>query len=167
MTQFFQHRFDRVEDYLHHRPPYLLVETIESLDERQIVTAATIREDAFYISGHFPGAPILPGAMMQEMTTQSAGILIAACYNPMQSFDTHDPFHNEFALGVLVRVKDARYRGFVRPGERVTVTVQLREIVSNMFEFAGKVQTGDARTVMRNVFQLTNIPSATLRGSHL
>ena len=165
MTKFFQHRFDGVEDYLHHRPPYLLVDTIESIEEQQIVTASTIRQDAFYITGHFPGAPILPGAMMQEMTTQSAGILIAARYNPMESFDTHDPFHNEFALGVLVRVKDARYRGFVRPGDRVTVTVRLREIVSNMFEFAGTVRTDEAQTVMRNVFQLTNIPSKTLRGA--
>ena len=161
---FFQHRFDRVEDYLHHRPPYLLVEQIESLEPERVVTSSVVREDAFYITGHFPGAPILPGAMMQEMTTQSAGILIAAYYNPMETFDTHDPFHNEFALGVLVRVKDARYRGFVRPGDRVTVTVQLKEIVSNMFEFAARVQTRDEQTVMRNVFQLTNIPSATLRG---
>jgi len=164
MAKFFQHRFDHVEDYLHHRPPYLLVDGIESLDDQQIVTSSTVREDAFYITGHFPGAAILPGAMMQEMSTQSAGILIAARYNPMESFDTHDPYHNEFALGVLVRVKDARYRGFVRPGDRVTVTVQLREIVSNMFEFAAKVQTHGDQTVMRNVFQLTNIPSATLRG---
>ncbi|MEM0925491.1 MAG: hypothetical protein AAGJ83_05595, partial [Planctomycetota bacterium] len=77
-----QHRFDSVEDYLHHRPPYLMVDRIVSIESRTITTGLTVRDDAFYITGHFPGAPILPGAMMQEMSTQSAGILIAACYNP-------------------------------------------------------------------------------------
>jgi 3-hydroxyacyl-[acyl-carrier-protein] dehydratase len=159
----FHHDFDRVEDYLHHRPPYLLVDAIESLDATAVVTRTEIAPDAFYVTGHFPGAPILPGAMMQEMTTQSAGILIAARYNPMESFDTHDPLHNEFALGVLVRVKDARYRGFARPGDVVRIRVELREIVSNMFEFSGRITVGQ-RAIMRNVFQLTNLKSATLRG---
>lgn len=161
---YYQHRFDRVEDYLHHRPPYLLVDEIRSVDEHRVVTRMTVKPDAFYVTGHFPGAPVFPGAMMQELTTQSAGILIAASYNPMASFDTHDPMHNEYALGVLVRVKDARYRGFVRPGDRLTATVTLKEIVSNLFEFAAQVQLDDGQTVTRNAFQLMNIPSQTLRG---
>lgn len=159
--QYFQHHFDRVEDYLHHRPPYLMVDEIRSIEQATIVTAATVQSDAFFISGHFPGAPILPGAMMQEMSTQSAGVLIAAKYNPMESFNTHDPFYNDYALGVLVRVKNARYRGFARPGDQLQITVDLREIVGNVFEFAGRITRGED-TIMRNTFQLTNIPSKTL-----
>lgn len=140
-----------------------MVDEIESIEQSAIVTTATVDSDWFFFAGHFPGAPILPGAMMQEMVTQSAGVLIAAKYNPMESFDTHDPFFNEYALGVLVRVKNARYRGFARPGDRLQITVQLNEIVGNVFEFNGRITLRD-NTIMRNTFQLTNIPSKTLRG---
>ena len=157
-----QHHFDRVEDYLHHRPPYLLVDSIESVDDDKIVTQTTVDDSAFFITGHFRGAPVLPGAMMQEMSTQSAGILIAARYNPMKSFDTHDPLHNPYALGVLVKVKHARFRGFARPGDALRTTVRLEELVANVFEFAAEIALGD-QTIMKNKFQLTNIPSESLR----
>jgi 3-hydroxyacyl-[acyl-carrier-protein] dehydratase len=158
-----QYHFDRVEDYLHHRPPYLLIDEIRSIEDERVVTETTLRGDAFFLTGHFPGAPILPGAMMQEMTTQSAGILIAARYNPMESFHTHDPFFNQYALGVLVKVKRARYRGFARPGDVLRIESSLVETVGDIFEFAGKIIV-DGKTITDNRFQLTNIPSSVLRG---
>ena len=159
----YQHQFDRVEDYLHHREPYLLIKEIVSVDDQQVVTSASISGDEFFIAGHFPGAPILPGAMMQEMTTQSAGILIAARYNPMEEYNTHDPFFNEYALGVLVKVKHARYRGFARPGDSLAVNVRLEERIGDVFDFACSIEV-DGRKIMQNRFQLTNMLSATLQG---
>ncbi|MEM8677850.1 MAG: hypothetical protein AAGF97_00715 [Planctomycetota bacterium] len=161
---YYQHQFDHVEDYLHHRKPYLLIEQICELDDQRIVTAATVQETQPHIRGHFPGAPILPGAMMQEMTTQTAGILIAARYNPMESFDTHDPFFNEYALGVLVQVKRARYRQFARPGDPLKITVQLESHLDHYFEFRGDISVG-SRSIMQNRFQLANIPSKVLQGA--
>lgn len=160
---FYQHEFDTIEDYLHHRPPYLLVERIVSITPTEIVTEKTLTGQEFFLPGHFPGAPILPGAMMQELTTQSAGILIAAKYNPMQQFNTSDPLFNEYALGVLVKVKHARYKGFARPGDQLTVKVILNEHASNLFDFAASVSVDD-RTIMQNSFQLANIESKVLVG---
>ena len=161
--QTFQHEFDRIEGYLHHRSPYLLIDRLVSVDDQQVVTEKTISGDEFFIEGHFPGAPIFPGAMMQEMSTQSAGILIAARFNPMQEYNTEDPFFNEYALGVLVKVKSARFRGFARPGDLLQVTVNLEERVGSVFDFRGKITAG-GKTIMQNCFQLTNIPSKTLQG---
>lgn len=161
--KYHEHQFDRVEDYLHHRPPYLMVDSISSIEPKQIVTQTTVREDAFFVAGHFPGAPILPGAMMQEMSTQSAGILIAARYNPMEQFNTHDPFFNEFALGVLVKVKQARFRGFARPGDQLTTTVRLQEIVGSVFEFKAQIECAE-KVIMKNSFQLSNVLSKLLQG---
>ena len=161
--QTFQHKFDRIEGYLHHRSPYLLIDCLVSVDDQQVVTEKTISGDEFFIEGHFPGAPILPGAMMQEMSTQSAGILIAARFNPMQEYNTDDPFFNEYALGVLVKVKSARFRGFARPGDLLRATVKLEERVGSVFDFRGTICVGE-KTIMQNCFQLTNIPSKTLQG---
>ena len=160
---YFHHNFENVEQYLHHRKPYLLIDKVVSVDEQSVVTSAKITGDEFFIEGHFPGAPILPGAMMQEMSTQSAGIMIAARYNPMEEFNTEDPFFNEFALGVLVKVKNARFRGFARPGDQLEITVTLEEKVGEVFDFRGKIEVA-GKKIMQNAFQLTNIPSKTLQG---
>lgn len=160
----YQHRFEKVEDYLHHRPPYLFIEDIVSIQPNLIQTRSTVREDQSFINGHFPGAPILPGALMQEMTTQTAGILIAAEYNPMREYNTHDPFFNKYALGVLVRVRHARYRGFARPGDELLIEVELESQLGSLFEFKGAISVQD-KTIMQNRFQLANIPSATLQSA--
>lgn len=162
-TNYYPQRFDNVEGYLHHRKPYLLIEEIVSVEPQAIRTRSTISEDAFFIQGHFPGAPILPGAMMQEMSTQSAGILIASHYNPMPEYNTEDPFFNKYAIGVLVKIKQAKYRGFARPGNTLDITVKLDETVGQLFDFSCTIQVAE-KTIMRNKFQLANILSTTLQG---
>jgi 3-hydroxyacyl-[acyl-carrier-protein] dehydratase len=163
MSSLFQHNFPNVEDYLHHRAPYLLVSAIERLESEAIETSTLITGDEFFMGGHFPGASIVPGAMMQEMTTQTAGILIAARFNPMQEFNTHDPFFNEYALGVLMRVRGARFRGIARPGDTLQTHVELVDQLGDVFEFKARMTLND-KLVMSNSFQLANIPSATLQG---
>lgn len=160
----YQHQFDRIEDYLHHRAPYLLIKEIVSIEDHEVETSSSIDGEEFFIAGHFPGAPILPGAMMQEMTTQSAGILLAAKHNPMEEYNTEDPFFNEYALGVLVKVKQARFRGFARPGDKLQIKVRLTEQIGQLFDFSATVAVGDS-TIMRNSFQLTNILSSNLQGT--
>ncbi len=162
--QYFQHEFASPEGYLHHRSPYLMVDRIVSVSDQCVVTEKNLSGDEFFIAGHFPGAPILPGAMMQEISTQSAGVLIAARYNPMKEHNTEDPFCNEFALGVLVKLKGAKFRGFARPGDLLTATVTLEEKVGQLFDFRGEI-TANGKTIMQNYFQLTNIPSKTLQGT--
>ncbi len=163
MTAIFQHNFENVEDYLHHRSPYLMVDEIHQIERRRIQTSTGITGEEHYISGHFPGASVVPGAMLQEMTTQSAGILLAARFNPMESFNTHDPHFNEYALGVLIRVKGARFRGFARPGDTLHTHVELADQLGDVFEFHGRITLQD-KVIMSNSFQLANIPSATLQG---
>ena len=119
--------------------------------------------EEYFLKGHFPGAPIFPGAMMQELATQSAGILIAARHNPMEIYNTHDPHFNKYALGVLVRVKQARYKGFARPGDRLRVEVKLNEMIGGIFDFSARI-TVDNKLITKNQFQLTNVLSSILSG---
>ncbi len=164
MPHVYHHDFSKVEDYLHHRPPYLLVGSIESIGDREIATCTHISGAEYFLAGHFPGTAVVPGAMLQEMTTQSAGILLAARFNPMPEFNTHDPFFNRYALGVLVRVKGARFRGFARPNDSLHTHVELVDQVGDVFEFKGRILLDD-KPIMTNSFQLANILSKTLQGN--
>jgi 3-hydroxyacyl-[acyl-carrier-protein] dehydratase len=164
IMKYYQHHFEDVKKYLHHRPPYLLVDRVLSVSPQEVKTEKTVTGEEGFMQGHFPGAPIFPGAMMHELTTQSAGILIASHYNPMEEFDTEDPFFNEYALGVLVKTKHARYKGFARPGDELITTVSLNDQVSEVFDFSAVVKV-DGKTIMKNGFQLMNIKSAALQGT--
>ena len=84
-------------------------------------------------------------------------------YNPMEDYDTSDPDHNEYALGVLVKVNKSRFRGFARPGQCLEARVTLRERVDALFDFTGTV-SADGKTIMQNQFQLTNLRSSVLTG---
>ena len=60
--QYYKHDLHSVEDYLHHRPPYLLVDRIVSLTEDEALTEKVVSGDEFFLQGHFPGAAVFPGA---------------------------------------------------------------------------------------------------------
>ena len=134
-----------------------------AIGDDELETEKVITGEEFFLPGHFPGVSIFPGAMMQELTTQSAGILIAARFNPMETYNTHDPAFNPYALGVLARVKGSRYSGFARPGDTLRTHVKLNEIVGNLFDFSATIRVGD-RVIMRNAFRLTNVPTSVLFG---
>ena len=158
MSADYHHNFDRVEDYLHHRTPYLLIDRVISVDSESVVTEKTISGDEYFLPGHFPGVAIFPGAMMQEMSTQSGGVLIAARHNPMEQYNTHDPKFNPYALGVLVRVSRAKYLGFARPGDVLQAKVILENRFESVFDFSATISAGD-KVIMKNQFRLANIPT--------
>lgn len=159
--QYYKHQFNEVEDYLHHRAPYLLVDRIISITEDAVQTEKVITGKEFFVQGHFPGAAIFPGAMMQELSTQSAGILIAANFNPMAEFNTHDPHFNKYALGVLVRVKNAKFKGFAKPGDTLLTEVSLNENTANFFDFRATIRI-EEKIIMQNSFRLANVDSELL-----
>ncbi len=161
--QYYKHDLRSVEDYLHHRPPYLLVDRIVSLTEDEALTEKVVSGDEFFLQGHFPGAAVFPGAMLQEFTTQTAGILIAANYNPMPQYNTHDPHFNSLALGVLIQVKNAKFRRFAKPGDVLCAHVVLRDHTESVFDFQAEI-TGDGQEIMRNEFRLANVESKLLLG---
>jgi len=140
-----------------------MVGSIQLIGERSIETSTHLTGDEYFLAGHFPGPPIVPGAMLEEMTTQSAGILLAARFNPMEEFNTHDPFFNKYARGVLVKLKGARFRGCARPGDNVHTHVEVTDQVGEIFEFKGRSLL-KSKSIMTNSFQLANILSTTLQG---
>ncbi|MCF8058298.1 MAG: hypothetical protein K9K67_03320 [Bacteriovoracaceae bacterium] len=153
-----------IEKDLYHRAPYLLLDEIMNLSDTLLVAKKALIGDEFFFKGHFPNAPILPGALMQEMTTQAAGVLIARKYNPMgESYDTENFDPERPALGVLSRIKDAKFKSFARPGDILTIEVELIEKLENAFEFKGVIKKEKgSEVIMKNHFLLTNISSSLL-----
>src|SRR5580765_195608 len=89
---------------------FLLIDRIVELrlDDHTIRTEATVPTSSTIFEGHFPGHPIMPGVLLIESMAQTSGWLLIA----LMKFERM-PF--------LAAVKEAKMRGFVTPGEVLTV----------------------------------------------
>ncbi len=69
-----------IKKIIPHRPPMLLISTVEELEEeKRIVTTWTIEKDREIFQGHFPDEPVLPGVYSVECVAQTADILLLSC----------------------------------------------------------------------------------------
>jgi 3-hydroxyacyl-[acyl-carrier-protein] dehydratase len=76
--------------------------------EKTITVEAQVPQTSTVFEGHFPGYPIMPGVLLIESMAQTSGWLLVG----LMKFERM-PF--------LAAVKEAKMRGFVAPGELLTV----------------------------------------------
>ncbi len=102
---------EELKQIMPHREPMLLV------DEAMVIAAGisegryTVRGDEYFLQGHFPGNPMVPGVILCEMAAQSAVVLFAEVV--------------EGKTPVFTGIKDVKFRRSVRPGDTVTFTCRL------------------------------------------
>src|ERR1700739_3342660 len=93
---------------------FQLIDRILGLDleAKTITVEAQVPKQSTIFEGHFPGYPIMPGVLLIESMAQTSGWLLLALFK----FERM-PF--------LAAVKEAKMRGFVSPGELLTVEASL------------------------------------------
>lgn len=151
-----------IKKRLHHRSPYLLIDEVIEHSKTKLHAKKTPRLSEYYLVGHFPGAPVVPGAMLQEMTTEAAGLLIAEYYSPVDDYDSE--VTEGFALGVLRSIHNAKFKSFARPDDELNIYVELLENIENAFRFKATIIKNVGDKIMSNEFTLVNISDVKLRG---
>ena len=98
---------------------FQLIDRIVDLNigEKTITVEAQVPEHNSIFEGHFPGFPIMPGVLLTEAMAQSAGWLLLG----LMKFERM-PF--------LAMIKEAKMRGFVSPGELLTIEAKARVLPS-------------------------------------
>src|ERR1700689_2864885 len=99
------------------------------LDERTITAEAQVPTHSTIFEGHFPGYPIMPGVLLIEAMAQTSGWLLLA----LMKFERM-PF--------LAAVKEAKMRGFVAPGELLTIDASLVHDGSGYSITEAKIKVG-------------------------
>jgi 3-hydroxyacyl-[acyl-carrier-protein] dehydratase len=120
--------------------------------EKTITVEAQVPKQSTIFEGHFPGYPIMPGVLLIESMAQTSGWLLVA----LMKFERM-PF--------LAAVKEAKMRGFVAPGEKLTIEASLVHEGSGYAITDAKIRVdGKLRSNSTLTFSHVPFPNPDLRG---
>ena len=137
-----------IEAILPHREPFLLLDEVTELDPgARVVARKLVREDEWYLGGHFPGNPIMPGVLMVEAMAQCGAVAVLS------------EEANRGKLALFAGIDDVRFKRLVRPGDEL-------ELVCELERLRGPVGRGKARASVDGelavrgtlLFALTDMP---------
>lgn len=96
-----------IMEFLPHREPMLLVDHME-MDENNVVHARyTVTGDEFFLKGHFPGYPIVPGVILCEIMGQCCSLLVKE--------------HLAGKIPFYAGLDKIRFKRQVRPGDTIEI----------------------------------------------
>lgn len=108
------------------------IDAVVYLDREQHVIAGykDVRDDEFWVRGHMPGFPLMPGVLMCEASAQLVSYYVALAGLKLSDF---------IAFGGMEKV---RFRGMVRPGDRFVLIgkaerMNRRQTIFNVQGFVG------------------------------
>ncbi|MDR2085367.1 MAG: 3-hydroxyacyl-ACP dehydratase FabZ [Bacteroidales bacterium] len=103
---------EEIKTYIPHREPMLLVDNV--VIENGIATANYyVTGEEFFLKGHFPGNPVVPGVILCEIMAQSCCLLIG----------DHLIGRTPFYAGI----DKVRFKRQVKPGDNVVITARITD----------------------------------------
>ena len=119
-----------IQDLLPHREPMLLIEELINIKKLQSATAiVNVKKDSFFVQGHFPGEPVMPGVLIVYAFGVAASVLRAAGI---------DKKTYENKLVFLMTVDKARFRNPVIPDCRLELNIEAIRSHGRVWKYKGE-----------------------------
>ncbi len=138
---------DEIKKLIPHRPPFLFVDKILEVSEEGAKTSLSVKNDMPFFEGHYPGNPIMPGVLLSESVFQTGAIYLS------KQVIGSDELTSDEVTPVLSRIRDARFKRMVKPGDELVISVFMVDKVGQFFNLRGEISNGE-KTVMTVSFAL-------------
>ena len=121
---------EEIIDLLPHREPMLLIDEIYDIKKLHSATAVVnVKRDSFFVQGHFPGQPVMPGVLIVESFGQAAAALTA---------HGMDKSTYENKLVFLMGVEKARFRNPVIPDCKLELNIEAIRSHGRVWKYKGE-----------------------------
>ena len=121
---------EQITKLLPHREPMLLIDELHDIEKLLSATAiVNVRKDSFFVQGHFPDNPVMPGVLIVEAFGQAAAALTAHGL---------DKKTYENKLVFLMGVEKARFRNPVIPNCKLELKIQAIRTHGRVWKYKGE-----------------------------
>jgi 3-hydroxyacyl-[acyl-carrier-protein] dehydratase len=119
-----------IEAILPHREPFLLIdEVLELVPGERVVARKRVRDDEWYLRGHFPGRPVMPGVLIVEAMAQTGAVAVLS------------EEENRGRIALFAGIDDTRFKRIVEPGDELELECTLEQV-------RGPIGKGKARATV-------------------
>ncbi len=119
-----------IEAILPHREPFLLIDEVLELEPgERVVARKQVREDEWYLRGHFPGRPVMPGVLIVEAMAQTGAVAVLS------------EEENRGRIALFAGIDDTRFKRIVEPGDELLLECTLEQV-------RGPIGRGKARATV-------------------
>jgi 3-hydroxyacyl-[acyl-carrier-protein] dehydratase len=106
-----------IEAILPHREPFLLIDEVVELEPgERVVARKIVRPDEWYLAGHFPGRPVMPGVLIVEAMAQTGAVAVLS------------QEENRGRLALFAGIDDVRFKRIVEPGDELELECTLEVV---------------------------------------
>ena len=120
---------DQIKKLLPHREPMLLIDKLINIVPLKSATGiVNVKKGSFYLEGHFPDQPVMPGVFIVEAFGQAAAALTALGIDPKE-------YKNK--LVYLMSVDKARFRRPVTPDCELHLDIEAIRSHGKVWKYKG------------------------------
>ena len=106
-----------IEQILPHREPFLLIDEVLELEPgSRVVARKQVRADEWYLAGHFPGRPVMPGVLIVEALAQTGAVAVLV------------QEENRGRLALFAGIDGCRFKRVVEPGDELELECDLERV---------------------------------------
>ena len=121
---------DQIRKLLPHREPMLLIDELINIKKLFSATALMhVKKDSFFVQGHFPNQPVMPGVLIVEAFGQAAAALTAAGIDKSE-------YDNKLVF--LMSVEKARFRNPVIPDCTLELNIEAVRSHGRVWKYKGE-----------------------------